>query len=58
MEALLISALIALVVFCVFWWLSGMVPHPLLQQIVRVILVVIAALWLIRHIAPLVRMVF
>ena len=55
MEALLISVVIAIVVFCVLWWLTGMIPEATIQKIARIVLVVIAAIWLIKHIGPLVR---
>jgi hypothetical protein len=54
---LLISAVIALVIFCVLWWLSARIPDAMLQNIVRIVLVVVAAIWLIRHIRPLIAAV-
>lgn len=48
MIGLLISILIALIVFSLVWWILTMLPLPApLAQIVRVIFVVLVAIWLI-----------
>ncbi len=49
--SLLITILIAALIFCLIWWLIGMLPNPpipaMFVLICRIVLVVIAIIWLL-----------
>lgn len=55
MEALLISLLIVVLVLVAAWYITGLIPDATIQKVARVIIVVIALLWLIRNVRPIIH---